>query len=146
MSSSSSSQPQYASPWKRLVAFLIDLPVLVILTAICRTLLTQFEGLEYVAGWIYYAAMESSGLQATLGKQVLGLKVTGLQGNRVGFLRASGRYWGKLISVVSLGAGFAVMFFTEKHQTFHDYVSGCVIVDERAAAQASARSAPGAAA
>ncbi|NJC88557.1 MAG: RDD family protein [Desulfuromonas sp.] len=135
MSNASSVQPQYASPWKRLLAFLVDLPVLVILAVICRTLFTQFAGMEYVAGWIYYAAMESSALQATLGKQALGLKVADTQGNRVGFLRASGRYWGKLVSVVSLGAGFAVMFFTERTQAFHDYLAGCVIVDARAVAK-----------
>jgi uncharacterized RDD family membrane protein YckC len=133
---------QYASPWKRLAAFLIDLPVLLIVGGIVWILFPQFKGLEYLACWLYFAALESSQLQATLGKKVLGLKVTGLQGDRVGFWWASGRYFGKLIAVISLGAGFAPMFFTEKKQGFHDYVAGCVILDQRAAAPESSQSTP----
>jgi len=132
----------YASPGKRLVAFLIDLPALLILGGIARALFTQFAGMEYVVVWIYYAAMESSSLQATLGKKALGLKVTDLQGARVGFLRASGRYWGKLISVISFGAGFAMIFFTRERQAFHDYVAGCVVLDGRATPQAGTPGTP----
>ena len=126
------SSPAYASPWKRLAAFLVDLPLLVILGGVCRVLLPQVTGLEYLAGWIYFAAMESSGLQATVGKKLLGLRVTGRQGNRLGFCRASARYGGKLLSVISLGAGFAMIFFTEEKQAFHDYVAGSVVLDDRA--------------
>lgn len=133
---------QYASPWKRLAAFLIDLPVLLLAGGIVRVFFAQFAGLEYLAGWIYFAALESSQLQATLGKKVLGLKVTGLQGGRVGFWRASGRYFGKLIAVISLGAGFAPMFFTEKKQGFHDYVAGCVVLDQRVAPPESSQGTP----
>lgn len=133
---------QYASPWKRLAAFLIDLPLLLLAWGIVRVFLAHLEGLEYFAGWIYFAALESSQLQATLGKKVLGLKVAGLQGDRVGFWRASGRYWGKLVAVISLGAGFAPMFFTEKKQGFHDYVAGCVVLDQRATPPESSQSTP----
>ena len=126
------SSPAYASPWKRLAAFLVDLPLLVILGGVCRVLFPQVTGLEYLAGWIYFAAMESSGLQATVGKKLLGLSVAGRQGNRLGFWRASARYGGKLLSVISLGAGFAMIFFTEEKQAFHDYVAGSVVLDERA--------------
>lgn len=126
--------PIYAAPWKRLAAFLIDLPVLFLLTAGARALSGPQGGLECVlACWLYYAGMESYGWQATLGKKALGLKVTGVSCGCMGFLRASARYWAKLISLVSLGAGFAMIFFTEKRQAFHDYVAGCVIIDERAA-------------
>jgi uncharacterized RDD family membrane protein YckC len=137
MSDFSSGHAPYASPWKRLAAFLVDLPVLGIVAAISRTLLTQLEGVEFVLCWIYYAAMESSTIQATLGKKLLGLKVADVQGNRAGFLRASGRYWGKAISIVSLGAGFAMVFFTREKQAFHDYVAGCVVLDERVFPQES---------
>jgi len=131
-----------AVPWKRLVAFLIDLPVLLLLGWMARSLFDQFIGVEYLVCWAYFALMESSSLQASLGKKALGLKVTDLQGNRAGFGRVSGRYWAKLISVVSLGAGFATVFFTDKRQAFHDYVSGCLVLDERAFPAASAGNLP----
>jgi uncharacterized RDD family membrane protein YckC len=131
-----------AVPWKRLVAFLIDLPVLLILGWISRALFDQFIGVEYLVCWAYFALMESSSLQASLGKKTLGLKVVDLQGNRAGLGRVSGRYWAKLISVVSLGAGFALVFFTDNRQAFHDYVSGCLVLDERAFPAARAESIP----
>ena len=128
------STPAYAALWKRLAAFLVDLTLFGMLGGISRVLFPQVTGSGYLAlaGWIYFAAMESSGLQATVGKKLLGLRVTGRQGNRLGFWRASARYGGKLLSVISLGAGFAMIFFTEEKQTFHDYVAGSVVLDERA--------------
>lgn len=131
--------PLYAAPWKRLAAFLIDLPVLFLLTTGARALFGPHDGLECVlACWLYYAGLESYGWQATLGKRALGLKVTGAQCGCVGILRASARYWAKMISIVSLGAGFVMIFFTEKRQAFHDYLAGCVIVDERATREGDA--------
>lgn len=112
---------------KRLAAFFIDLPVLLLAGFVCRTVLPQFEGLEFLAGWLYFAAMESSALQATPGKKLLGLQVADPQGNRIGFWRASVRYWAKLVSFISLGAGLVLIFFTDKRQAFHDYAAGCVV-------------------
>jgi uncharacterized RDD family membrane protein YckC len=134
MSNSAADQPHYAAPWKRLAAFVIDLPLLFAVTAGARALFGAHGGLECVLScWLYYAGMEGSPLRATAGKLAFGLQVTDLQGNGPGVLRASVRYWGKMVSLVSLGAGFAMMFFTEKKQAFHDYVAGCVMVDGRAA-------------
>ena len=132
MADTTTDQFHYAAPWKRLAAFAVDLPALYALTTAARALFGAHGGLECVlACWLYYAGLESYGWQATLGKKALGLQVRGAQCGCMGFLRASARYWAKLISLVSLGAGFAMMFFTEKRQTFHDYVAGCVVVDQR---------------
>ena len=144
MTEPSADRLHYAAPWKRLAAFLIDLPLLYALTATARAVAGPHDGLECVlACWLYYAGMESYGWQATLGKKALGLKVRGVSRDCTGFLRASARYWAKLISIVSLGAGWAMMFFTEQKQAFHDYLAGCVIVDERAGAQQQAQHSSG---
>jgi len=81
-----------------------------------------------VIGWLYYAIMESSSKQATLGKMALGMKVTDLNGNRIGFGRATGRYFAKTLSFLLLGIGFLMVLFTEKKQGLHDILAGCVIV------------------
>lgn len=120
---------QPASPWKRLLAFAFDLPVLLIAGFAARAISEQLAGAEYLVGWIYFAAMESSALQATFGKKLLSMKVADAEGNRVGFGKASYRYLLKLVTVISLGAGFAMAFFTEKRQAFHDYISGCIVWD-----------------
>jgi uncharacterized RDD family membrane protein YckC len=78
--------------------------------------------------WIYYASMESSSWQATLGKKILGLKVTDLAGNRISFARASGRFFGKILSGMILGIGFLMAGFTQRKQALHDILAGCLVL------------------
>ncbi len=78
--------------------------------------------------WLYYAGMESSGMQATLGKRVMGLKVTDVDGDAIGFGTATGRFLGKAISGLLLGIGYIMAAFTPKKQALHDIIAGTVIV------------------
>jgi len=83
------------------------------------------------AAWVYWALMESSRWQATIGKKLLGLRVTDLQGQRIGFGRASGRHWAKLISNLTLLMGYAMAGFTEKKQALHDMIARCLVLKGR---------------
>jgi uncharacterized RDD family membrane protein YckC len=79
--------------------------------------------------WIYYAWMESSSYQGTLGKMALGLIVTDLEGRRISFARASGRYFAKIITgLIPLGIGYAMAGFTAKKQALHDMIAGCLVL------------------
>jgi uncharacterized RDD family membrane protein YckC len=78
--------------------------------------------------WLYYALMESSSWQATLGKKALGLEVTDLEGNRIGFGRASGRFFAKILSALILWIGFIMAGFTEKKQALHDMIAGTLVI------------------
>jgi uncharacterized RDD family membrane protein YckC len=84
--------------------------------------------LVQLASWLYFATFESSPWQATPGKKVLGLRVTDLEGRRLSFIRASGRYFGKIISSLLLGIGFAMAGFTQKKQALHDMLAGCLVL------------------
>ena len=84
--------------------------------------------LALMLSWIYYASMESSTWQATLGKKILGLKVTDLAGNRISFGRASGRFFGKILSGMILGIGFLMAGFTARKQALHDMLAGCLVL------------------
>ena len=77
--------------------------------------------------WIYEAAMISSDKQATLGKRAVGIVVTDLEGNRITFGRATGRYFGKYLSSLILLIGFIMAAFTEKKQAVHDIMAGCLL-------------------
>ncbi|MGB6469852.1 MAG: RDD family protein, partial [Candidatus Acidiferrales bacterium] len=66
--------------------------------------------------------------QGTLGKRALGLLVTDLEGRRVSFGRASGRYFGKIVSALILMIGFIMAGFTEKKQALHDMLAGCLVL------------------
>jgi Predicted membrane protein/domain len=78
--------------------------------------------------WLYYAIMESSSRQGTLGKMAVGIKVSDMQGNRISFARATGRFFGKIISKIILYIGFIMAGFTEKKQALHDIISDCLVV------------------
>jgi len=79
--------------------------------------------------WLYYALMESSSKQATLGKMALGIKVTDLDGNRISFGRATGRYFGKILSGMILYIGFMMAGWTQKKQALHDILASCLVVN-----------------
>jgi uncharacterized RDD family membrane protein YckC len=80
--------------------------------------------------WLYYAALESSSLQATLGKLAMGSIVTDLDGERITFLRATGRHFGKIISNLILMIGFLMAAFTERKQALHDMLAGCLVIQK----------------
>jgi uncharacterized RDD family membrane protein YckC len=93
---------------------------------------SDLKGLLTVAGvlggWLYYALMESSQHQATIGKRRLGICVTDANGRRISFARASGRFWSRLLSAIPLGIGFLLPRFTKRKQALHDLVAGCVVI------------------
>ena len=86
--------------------------------------------LGLILGWIYFAAMESSPTQGTLGKMALGIKVTDMEGDRVEFGRATGRHFGKIISTIILLIGYIMIAFTQKKQGLHDIMAGCLVVNK----------------
>jgi uncharacterized RDD family membrane protein YckC len=81
-----------------------------------------------ILNWLYYTLFECSSRQATLGKMALGIIVTDMDGNRISFGRANGRYWGKIISGLTLGIGYIMAGFTERKQALHDMMAGCLVV------------------
>lgn len=81
-----------------------------------------------LAAWLYFALMESSSRQATLGKAAVGLLVTDQQGQQISFLRATARFWGKAASASVLGIGLMMAAFTRKKQAMHDVIAGTLVV------------------
>ncbi|HDM76019.1 MAG TPA: RDD family protein [Deltaproteobacteria bacterium] len=136
----------YAGFWKRFAAAFLD----GIITGIAGGLIGFALGFVLVAlgtrdpdlmrgignivgailGWLYFALMESSQTQGTLGKMALGIKVTDLNGHRIGFGKATGRYFGKIISAMILFIGFLMIGFTKKKQGLHDMMAGCLVVNK----------------
>jgi len=86
------------------------------------------NGLSLVAGWLYFSLCESSSWQGTVGKKVLGLRVTDMNGHRIGFGKATGRYFGKILSGLILGVGFIMIAFSEQKQGLHDMLAGTLVV------------------
>jgi uncharacterized RDD family membrane protein YckC len=150
--STAGDQAVYAGFWKRVAAFVIDGVVTYIAFFIIgflygigfgftasmisfpdkdalAAMTSHMIWLSFALSWIYYAAMESSPLQATIGKTALGIKVADLRGNRVSFGKATGRHFGKIVSALTLGVGYIMAAFTARKQALHDIMAGCVVVN-----------------
>jgi uncharacterized RDD family membrane protein YckC len=60
----------------------------------------------------------------------MGIKVINLQGSRIGFGQASGRFFSKLISSAILCIGYMMAGFTERKQALHDMIAGTLVVKQ----------------
>jgi uncharacterized RDD family membrane protein YckC len=78
--------------------------------------------------WLYFAGMESSRYQATLGKMVMGIIVTDLDGYRISFYTATIRHFSKIFSGAIGGYGYYMIGFSKRKQGFHDKVAECLVV------------------
>jgi uncharacterized RDD family membrane protein YckC len=77
--------------------------------------------------WLYEAFMLSSPYQATLGKMILGMKVTDLYGNRISFGQATARHFAKWLSGLTLCIGYIMVGITERKQGLHDLLAGTLV-------------------
>src|ERR671933_840051 len=126
---------QYASFGKRFLAALLDGLILGIINGVISGVLGKNGAIAALIGiliaWLYYALQESSPKQATLGKQALGIVVTDLEGKRIDLVKATIRYFSKIISGLILLIGYIMAAFTEKKQALHDINDGTLVVNKR---------------
>ena len=141
---------RYAGFWYRLLAWVIDYVLALIVTLLIvlpigfvyglmmmgsatgQEIEAGAEGLGQLLGiviaWLYWTVFESSGWQATPGKRMLGLRVTDLDGSRIGFGRANARYWSKILSALILFIGFLMVAFTRRKQGLHDLIASTLVL------------------
>jgi uncharacterized RDD family membrane protein YckC len=140
--------PSYAGFWIRVLAYLIDCLVMMAVSCPLGILLGvgvvaigadqnsdssivtngASNVLSILLGWLYFSLLESSSWQGTVGKKVLGLRVTDLNGNRISFGRATGRYFGMFLSSMICFIGLIMVAFTEKKQGLHDMIAGTLVL------------------
>ena len=144
--------PVYAGFWLRFAAYLIDtlivglvfVPVAFVLGMIMaassdggpdeatldliQALNAGLNLVSILATWLYSSLLESSSWQGTVGKKLIGLRVTDLEGNRISFGKATGRHFGKMLSSLICFIGFIMVAFTEKQQALHDMLAGTLVV------------------
>jgi uncharacterized RDD family membrane protein YckC len=78
--------------------------------------------------FLYSALLESSPWQGTLGKIVMGIKVTDVRGQRLSVLHALGRAVLKVLCLVVTGPFILIPVFRQRKQAFHDQWSGCLVL------------------
>ena len=87
-----------------------------------------YIALAFVGQWLYEALLTSSSWQGTIGKRVLRLKVVDEAGNRIGFGRATGRFFAKILSSMFFCIGFIMVGFTERKRGLHDMLAATVVM------------------
>lgn len=145
----------YIGFWRRAVAFIIDsilvnIPPAVICGSLmiwqgaklgqstegaaANALITMvaiyilWQALSAVCYWLYFALLESGEKQATFGKRIMGIKVIGKDGGRIGFGRATGRFFAKMLSYIIVYIGFIMAGLTNRKRALHDYIAETYVV------------------
>jgi uncharacterized RDD family membrane protein YckC len=115
---------------RRFAAMLIDGIIICIPVAIAAHVIPILGGLVLL--FLYYPVFESSRIQATIGKHLMGIQVSSLSGGRIGFKDACLRLLIKLVSTIFLFLGHFLAFFTEQKRAAHDLIAQTVVVYGRA--------------
>jgi uncharacterized RDD family membrane protein YckC len=112
------------------LAYILDGVLLLIVQLILMALIDN-QGVvtlvNLVAGWLYFAGLESS-MGATPGKLVLGMRITTVDGQNISFLRATGRYFAKIISALILCIGYLMIAWDGHKQGLHDKIAGTYVI------------------
>jgi uncharacterized RDD family membrane protein YckC len=134
----------YAGFWARFVAVVVDQIIVQLVTGFVKVAMVAAAAgadrqtilsinllnslFSVIFMWLYYALQESSNAEATLGKRAMSLRVLDLSGEKISFGRATGRHFGKILSGLLLLIGYLMQPFTERRQTLHDLMAGCIVV------------------
>ena len=146
---------EYAGFGIRLLAWLIDLLVLLFFLRFIIALISDFFIAfifiyvsivsadssivrflsDFIGGFIgfsvtllYFTLFWSSKFQGTPGKIVLGLKIVDVNGNKISYSTALIRYISTFISSLLLGIGYLLIIFDGKKQALHDKFASTYVI------------------
>ncbi len=126
----------YAGFGTRFIAWLID----GVIISLLGWLMGIFLGVNaFEASWgviwfnnilslLYFIVMEGGSKNATIGKQLVGIRVTDMQGAPIGYDKAALRNICKILSALILLIGFIMIAFTERKQGLHDSIANTLVV------------------
>src|SRR3954471_23329970 len=106
---------QYGGFWIRFLALLTDSAIVFVLAACLVAGAAMALGpdliplgvlVAVVLGALYWPVMHASARQASIGKAILGLKVSRIHGGRISMVRSVGRELSKIVSGLLLLLGY----------------------------------------
>ena len=145
----------YSGFFRRAVAFILDMLIVSIPTALLFGPMAAFQAaslggspenisavqaglfgatlfswqlVTLVLAWLYFSIWESGAKQSTWGKRLLGIKVVGADGGRIGFGRATARFFCKTLSYFLCYIGFIMAAFTNRKRALHDMIVETYVV------------------
>src|SRR5205823_980992 len=98
---------------QRIMAFLVPLPSI------------------FIIKLIYGSFAEASKRQATIGKRLVNIKVTDLEGTRVSMGRSLIRNLSKILSVIPAFFGYFYSFLNKRNQCWHDVAADTLVIKDR---------------
>lgn len=120
----------YAGFWKRYFATFID-GIILLIPNLAFNYVVPYAG-GFLFGFLYFPLFNSSPLQATPGKAIMGIAVVDENGNALTLKAAIIRHAASFLSALFLGIGYFMNLFTAKRQTFHDMVAESVVIIKQA--------------
>ncbi len=151
LSATTNEQINYAGFGSRLLAYILDWVITIILTGITVAAgllyglinplpfspdaasasgMAARDALDYFAPIViilYFCLSESSKYQATFGKRICHIKITGMDGKKISFFTSLGRLFLKQLSIGFFGIGVLLILWTKRKQALHDFGSTLVI-------------------
>ncbi|MEG0760018.1 RDD family protein [Chryseobacterium sp.] len=113
-------QYRYANFGERLGARLLDILIIILPSCI----------FPLVAGWLYFALLQSSNEQQTVGQKAAGIKLISTDGTKIDFGQATGRFFANILNGLTLFIGYLMFFFNPRNQCLHDNLAGTLVVSE----------------
>jgi uncharacterized RDD family membrane protein YckC len=117
----------FSSFGRRFVASFIDALIMLIPMLILGSIFPVLG--QFVIGLLYKPFFESSPVQATPGKRIMGIIVSDLNDNRMTIKTALKRYLISFVSLLFLCIGHIVALFSSKKQAVHDLVAGTLVTN-----------------
>ncbi|MEI7990103.1 MAG: RDD family protein [Chloroflexota bacterium] len=132
----------YGGFWIRFAAYIVDMVLLYFGSRVFSKAFSELAStspdptLYYIfdlitaaiIAWIYFAGCDSSAYQGTIGKQLLGLKIIGRNGNRISFGRATARHFSQILSGLLLFFGYLMIGWTKKKRGLHDMIADTYVI------------------
>lgn len=113
---------EYADFWTRFGGWLIDVLILIIPSFVLNVSIFPFVGgllIDFLYHWLLIAYWDGQ----TIGKRVVGVRVTRPDGSPVDPALAAGRAAMRIVSGFALGLGFLWAAWDPERRTWHDSVA-----------------------
>jgi uncharacterized RDD family membrane protein YckC len=133
----------YVGFWRRFAAVFIDGIIIDIVVFLPLIFMVGFQGLmrhdtpigtrifilfmQYVVPSLFEIIFIGK-FAATPGKMAMGIKVVTADGGRVGYLRATGRHYAKLINIFTLMIGYLMVVWDDEKRALHDRICNTRVI------------------
>ncbi len=123
----------FSNNFRRVFAFIFDILIGALKAAIAALVFYWYIPLSIFVGttafWLHFAMSESGKQRRTVGKRIMGLRVVGINGGKISFMRASIRFFLKILGVFTFTYLFAIL--TRRRRSLHDIFTKTLVVKEK---------------